>query len=118
MSQAEVDSGRGASFSTAARAAVEALLAPADAEPTRRYPGEPGTRQPVHTVYVPADAFDAGTVRNWGREALLAFDTHAATPAELAAAPGPPAGLLRRRVRVLCREGLAAARARLAAYVA
>ncbi|MFF2751020.1 DUF6986 family protein [Kitasatospora sp. NPDC058048] len=77
-----------ASFSTAARAAVEALLAPVDADLTRRYPGEPGTRQPVHTVYVPADAFGADTVREWGRRALDAFDRHAATPAELARALG------------------------------
>ncbi|GAA2273214.1 MULTISPECIES: DUF6986 family protein [Kitasatospora] len=93
MSQAEVDGSKseGAAFSTAARAAVAALLAPVDAELARRYPGEPGTRQPVHTVYVPADAFAADTVRTWGREALLAFDTHAATPAELAAALGVPA---------------------------
>ncbi|MFE6505572.1 DUF6986 family protein [Kitasatospora sp. NPDC057738] len=78
----------GASFSTAARAAVEALLAPVDAGLARRYPGEPGTRQPVHTVYVPADAFGADTVREWGRRALEAFDRHAATPAELARALG------------------------------
>lgn len=77
-----------ASFSTAARAAVEALLAPVDADLARRYPGEPGTRQPVHTVYVPADAFGADTVREWGRRALDAFDRHAATPAELARALG------------------------------
>ncbi|MFI2612436.1 DUF6986 family protein [Kitasatospora sp. NPDC018619] len=80
----------GASFSTAARAAVEALLAPVDADLARRYPGEPGTRQPVHTVYVPADAFGADTVREWGRRALEAFDRHAATPAELARALGVP----------------------------
>ncbi|MFJ2781604.1 MULTISPECIES: DUF6986 family protein [unclassified Kitasatospora] len=80
----------GASFSRAARAAVEALLAPVDADLTRRYPGDPGTRQPVHTVYVPADAFTAGTVRDWGRQALEAFDTHAGTPAELARALGVP----------------------------
>ncbi|MFF2123307.1 DUF6986 family protein [Kitasatospora sp. NPDC001119] len=78
----------GASFSTGARAAVEALLAPVDADLARRYPGEPGTRQPVHTVYVPADAFGADTVREWGRRALEAFDRHAATPAELARALG------------------------------
>ncbi|MFE4359246.1 DUF6986 family protein [Kitasatospora sp. NPDC056800] len=78
----------GASFSTGARAAVEALLAPVDADLARRYPGEPGTRQPVHTVYVPADAFGADTVREWGRRALEAFDRHAAIPAELARALG------------------------------
>ncbi|MGW4895923.1 DUF6986 family protein [Kitasatospora sp. NPDC004240] len=91
MSQVELDGtgpAGGASFSAAARAAVDALLAPVDADLARRYPGDPGTRQPVHTVYVPADAFAADTVREWGRRALEAFDTHAGTPAELAAALG------------------------------
>ncbi|WP_371481432.1 aldolase/citrate lyase family protein [Kitasatospora sp. NBC_00315] len=91
MSQFEVDGSKpegGASFSGAARAAVDALLAPVDAELARRYPGERGTRQPVHTVYVPADLFAADTVRSWGRQALEAFDTHAGTPAELARALG------------------------------
>ncbi|MDH6710382.1 citrate lyase beta subunit [Kitasatospora sp. MAA19] len=91
MSQVEVDGNEptgGASFSAAARAAVEALLAPVDADLARRYPGDTGTRQPVHTVYVPADAFAADTVREWGRQALEAFDTHAGTPAELARALG------------------------------
>ncbi|MGW3043947.1 DUF6986 family protein [Kitasatospora sp. NPDC001159] len=91
MSQVEVDGTGptgGASFSAAARAAVEALLAPVDADLARRYPGDIGTRQPVHTVYVPADAFGADTVRDWGRQALEAFDIHAGTPAELALALG------------------------------
>ncbi|MFJ9777668.1 DUF6986 family protein [Kitasatospora sp. NPDC101157] len=91
MSQVEVDGTGptgGASFSAAARDAVEALLAPVDADLARRYPGDSGTRQPVHTVYVPADAFGADTVRDWGRQALEAFDTHAGTPAELARALG------------------------------
>ncbi|GGV37889.1 aldolase [Kitasatospora herbaricolor] len=93
MSQVEVDGskpGSGASFSSAARAAVDALLGPVDAELARRYPGDSGTRQPVHTVYVPADAFAADTVSSWGRQALEAFDTHAGTPAELARALGVP----------------------------
>ncbi|MFF2081853.1 DUF6986 family protein [Kitasatospora sp. NPDC058162] len=91
MSQVEVDGSGptgGASFSAAARATVEELLAPVDADLARRYPGDSGTRQPVHTVYVPADAFRADTVREWGRQALEAFDTHAGTPAELARALG------------------------------
>ncbi|MFE7194774.1 DUF6986 family protein [Kitasatospora sp. NPDC057541] len=92
-----------AGFSAAARAAVDALLAPVDAELARRYPGDPGGRQPVHTVYVPADAFAADTVRSWGRRALEALDTHAGTPAELARALGVPADALlaevHRRVR-------------------
>ncbi|MEU6235501.1 aldolase [Kitasatospora sp. NPDC047058] len=90
MSQVELDGtgSAGGAFSAEARAAVDALLAPVDADLARRYPGESGTRQPVHTVYVPADAFGAGTVRAWGRQALEAFDTHAGTPAELARALG------------------------------
>lgn len=93
MSQVEVDGskpGSGASFSSAARAAVDALLGPVDAELARRYPGDSGTRQPVHTVYVPADVFAADTVSSWGRQALEAFDTHAGTSAELARALGVP----------------------------
>ncbi|MCX5212816.1 HpcH/HpaI aldolase/citrate lyase family protein [Kitasatospora sp. NBC_00240] len=93
MSQVEVDGskpGSGASFSSAARTAVDALLAPVDAELARRYPGDSGTRQPVHTVYVPADVFAADTVSSWGRQALEAFDTHAGSPAELARALGVP----------------------------
>ncbi|MEV8098676.1 aldolase/citrate lyase family protein [Kitasatospora sp. NPDC085879] len=84
----------GAAFSAAARAAVASLLAPIDAELARRYPGEPGSRQPVHTVYVPADAFGADTVGDWGRQALEAFDAHAATPEQLAQALGVPADAL------------------------
>lgn len=79
-------------FSGAARAAVESLLAPVDAELRRRYPGDPGSRQPVHTVYVPADVFGAGTVRDWGRQALEALDAHASTPEDLARALDVPAG--------------------------
>ncbi|MFF1873149.1 DUF6986 family protein [Kitasatospora herbaricolor] len=93
MSQVEVDGtkpGSGASFSSAARAAVDALLGPVDAELARRYPGDSGARQPVHTVYVPADVFAADTVSSWGRQALEAFDTHAGTSAELARALGVP----------------------------
>ncbi|WP_033220697.1 DUF6986 family protein [Kitasatospora phosalacinea] len=89
MSQpAQVGAAQSVSFSDAARSAVEALLAPVDAELTRRYPGEPGSRQPVHTVYVPADAFGEHTVREWGAQALAAFDEHAGTPARLAEALG------------------------------
>ncbi|MGA5798814.1 DUF6986 family protein [Streptomyces cellulosae] len=56
---------------------IGASLAPVDAALERLYPGDPGTRQPVHTVYVPGDQFDAGTVRAWGDQALAALDEHA-----------------------------------------
>ncbi|GAA2298576.1 HpcH/HpaI aldolase/citrate lyase family protein [Streptomyces kunmingensis] len=67
---------------------ISASLAPVDAELERRYPGDPGTRQPVHTVYVPGDAFDAGTVRSWGDQALAQLDEHAPDAASFAAVLG------------------------------
>ncbi|MEU9336110.1 aldolase [Streptomyces sp. NPDC048290] len=67
---------------------ISASLAPVDAELERRYPGDPGTRQPVHTVYVPGDTFTAGTVRSWGDQALAALDEHAPDAASFAAVLG------------------------------
>ncbi|GHG78321.1 DUF6986 family protein [Streptomyces griseocarneus] len=77
-------------FTSAAGERVAALLAPVDAELARRYPGDPGSRQPVHTVYVPADAFDAATVRSWGDRALAALDEHAPDAGAFARALGLP----------------------------
>jgi citrate lyase beta subunit len=74
------------------RADIGASLAATDAELARRYPGDPGTRQPVHTVYVPADAFTARTVREWGDGALAALDAHAPGAAALAAVLGLAGG--------------------------
>jgi citrate lyase beta subunit len=71
-------------------AALAARLAPVDAELARRYPGEPATRQPVHTVYVPADAVTPGTVRAWGNQALALLDEHAPDAASFAAVVGLP----------------------------
>ncbi|WP_405595798.1 HpcH/HpaI aldolase/citrate lyase family protein [Streptomyces sp. NBC_01410] len=67
---------------------ISASLAPVDAELARRYPGDPGTRQPVHTVYVPGDAFAADTIRSWGDQALAALDEHAPDAASFAAVLG------------------------------
>ncbi|MFI7385401.1 DUF6986 family protein [Streptomyces sp. NPDC049813] len=67
---------------------ISASLAPVDAELGRRYPGDPGTRQPVHTVYVPGDAFDAGTIRSWGDQALAQLDEHAPDAASFAGVLG------------------------------
>ncbi|MCQ4083353.1 HpcH/HpaI aldolase/citrate lyase family protein [Streptomyces sp. RB6PN25] len=72
------------SLSDAVRESVGASLAGVDAELARRYPGDPGTRQPVHTVYVPGDVFEAGTVRSWGDQALAALDEHAPDAAAFA----------------------------------
>ncbi|MFR9675678.1 DUF6986 family protein [Streptomyces sp. TR06-5] len=70
-----------------------ASLAGVDAELARRYPGEPGTRQPVHTVYVPGDVVTAGTVRAWGDEALALLDAHAPDPGAFASVLGLPEDL-------------------------
>ncbi|GAA2709979.1 MULTISPECIES: aldolase/citrate lyase family protein [Streptomyces] len=77
-------------FTRAVSERIGALLGPVDAALARRYPGEPGTRQPVHTVYVPADAFGAGTARAWGEQALAALDEHAADAAAFGAVLGLP----------------------------
>ncbi|MEU6172139.1 aldolase/citrate lyase family protein [Streptantibioticus parmotrematis] len=90
------------SLSDAVRGDVGASLADVDAELARRYPGDSGTRQPVHTVYVPGDAFAADTVRSWGGQALAALDAHAPDAAALAAVLGLPhdlAGPVHDRVR-------------------
>src|SRR3954464_14508872 len=63
---------------------ISASLAPVDAELARRYPGDPGTRQPIHTVYVPGDVFAADTIRSWGDQALAALDEHAPDAATFA----------------------------------
>ncbi|MFF8845545.1 DUF6986 family protein [Streptomyces sp. NPDC015127] len=63
---------------------ISASLATVDAELARRYPGDPGTRQPVHTVYVPGNVFAADTIRTWGDAALTALDEHAPDAATLA----------------------------------
>ncbi|MEU9049223.1 aldolase/citrate lyase family protein [Streptomyces sp. NPDC048384] len=69
---------------------ISASLAPVDAELERRYPGDPGTRQPVHTVYVPGDVFAADAIRSWGDQALALLDEHAPDAASFAAVLGLP----------------------------
>jgi citrate lyase beta subunit len=97
----------GTTLADSVRAQLGAALAATDAELARRYPGDPGTRQPVHTVYVPADAYTAGTVRAWGDQALAALDTHApgaAALAELLGLPGPLAAEVHDRMRAKLRR--------------
>ncbi|WP_407285745.1 DUF6986 family protein [Streptomyces sp. BP-8] len=81
------------SLADTVREGIGAALAEVDADLARRYPGDPGTRQPVHTVYVPGDAFTAGTLRSWGDQALAALDEHAPDAEALAAVLGIPAEL-------------------------
>src|SRR3954464_908205 len=83
----------GTTLADAYVAEIGASLAATAPNPPRRYPGDRGTRQPVHTVYVPADAFTATTVREWGDGALAALDRHAPDAGDLAAVLGLPGGL-------------------------
>jgi hypothetical protein len=57
-------------------AELDRRLAPVDAARLAAYPGGRGTRQPVHTCYVPADAVVPGLVITWGEAALAALDEH------------------------------------------
>jgi citrate lyase beta subunit len=69
-----------------AYAELDRRLGPVDAALRRRYPGEAAGRQPVHTVYVPADRFHAELVPRWGAQARAALREHPPLPfgAELA----------------------------------
>ncbi len=56
---------------------VAALLTEADRALAQDYPGERPGRQPVHTLYVPADRFGARTVHDTAREAERIVLEHA-----------------------------------------
>jgi citrate lyase beta subunit len=65
-------------------AAVERIMAPADEALARCYPGDAGTRQPVHTVYLPADRVVPGIAHLYGEAARAALEEHAPDPGTLA----------------------------------
>jgi citrate lyase beta subunit len=50
-------------------------LAEDDEALVARFPGERPGRQPVHTVYVPADRYDADLATRWGQQARQAMTT-------------------------------------------
>ncbi|MCE7079334.1 aldolase/citrate lyase family protein [Streptomyces sp. ST2-7A] len=60
---------------------IERSQQPIDLELARRHPGDPAGRQPVHTVYIPADAVPGDPAGEWGRRALESMDRHAPDPA-------------------------------------
>jgi citrate lyase beta subunit len=68
-------------------------LRTAAGEIARRYPGEDGSRQPVHTVYGGAHLFRADTARRLGELASKALAEYAPTPAALGAALDLPVAL-------------------------
>jgi citrate lyase beta subunit len=65
-------------------ARLDVALADVDAQLLADYPGDGGDRQPVHTVYVPADRFTATLPDEWGALALAALDAHLPDAAALA----------------------------------
>jgi OHCU decarboxylase len=73
---------------------VDALLAAADARLAAGWPGDPGTRQPVHTLYVPADRAAPDLVAETGRAALAAVEAHGGDPATMAVVTGLPGALV------------------------
>src|SRR4051794_41456719 len=74
-------------------AELDRRWATADAALAADYPGDRGVLQPVHTVYVPADRYDAGTVDDWGAQARAALDEYGGSAAELADVLDLPAEL-------------------------
>jgi hypothetical protein len=74
-------------------ARLDARLASWDETLVRRYPGDDGSRQPVHTVYVPADRFHAGLPAEWGASAADLLASHAPDTATLADVVGIPVDL-------------------------
>lgn len=74
-------------------ARLDRQLQEADRQRTACYPGDAGVRQPVHTVYVPADRYHSGLAADWGAQALAALAEYG-PPAEALAGLGLPGGLM------------------------
>src|SRR5215213_10284404 len=55
---------------------LDERLSAHDAFLAARYPGERAGRQPVHTVYVPADRVTPDLLDVWRADALAAMDAH------------------------------------------
>jgi citrate lyase beta subunit len=63
-------------LSAKALADIDRMLAETDELLRAGYPGEDGSRQPVHTVYVPADRFSPELPGQWGEQAVAAAAEH------------------------------------------
>ena len=74
-------------------AETDRILADADRALAAGYPGPRAGRQPVHTVYVPADRFGTGLAAGWGRQALKTLETFAPGVGEFGSVMGLPAAL-------------------------
>jgi citrate lyase beta subunit len=78
---------------------LDRRLARADAALARQFPGDRPGRQPVHTVYVPADRYRGTVCRDWGHAALGTLDEHQSIFAALVDEQGADAVDLESRVR-------------------
>jgi citrate lyase beta subunit len=78
---------------------LDRRLARADAALARQFPGDRPGRQPVHTVYVPADRYRGTVCRDWGEAALGTLDEHRSIFAALVNEQGADAVDLESRVR-------------------
>jgi citrate lyase beta subunit len=78
---------------SALAAELDGRFADADVALAQQFPGERPGRQPVHTVYVPADRYDSGLVSRWREEALAVLAEHAGDVTGLAEAFGLPEAL-------------------------
>jgi citrate lyase beta subunit len=78
---------------------LDQRLARADAALAAQFPGERPGRQPIHTVYVPADRYRVTLGRDWGAEALAALDAHRPTFAALVGEQGAEPDDIEDRVR-------------------
>ncbi|GAB4098253.1 DUF6986 family protein [Sinomonas halotolerans] len=75
MGQAPIPTGRPTPvFTDSDFERLDAGLADTDRLLAKGYPGDSGTRQPVHTVYVPADRFAPSLPAEWGEAALAAAE--------------------------------------------
>jgi citrate lyase beta subunit len=78
---------------------LDRRLARADAALARQFPGDRPGRQPVHTVYVPADRYRSTMCRDWGDAALATLDEHSSIFGALVDEQGADAVDLESRVR-------------------
>jgi len=63
-----------ASFGESDYAFAAEALASTDQLLVGEYPGDTGSRQPIHTVYIPGHVYHAGIAGEWGRQAVDAVD--------------------------------------------
>jgi citrate lyase beta subunit len=68
--------------------AIDRRLAADDAARQQAYPGLATARQPVHTVYVPADQFHVEVAEEWGGSASAALARYAPRPEDMARITG------------------------------